>query len=188
LVLQGRLPSVREQINNLVTYLAEDVPGPGELVPLEAAEHQSVIGAKSDEGFAFILRYMLESGLAEGEMNSTMGSLGAGNLALSVKGWEYFEQLKREGTGSRKAFIAMKFGDATLDMMVADVFRPAVKDTGFELLRVDDQPRAGLIDDKMRVDIRTSKFVLADLTHDNLGAFLSVVSSCSGCWRETLLD
>lgn len=170
-VLKERLPSVKEQINNLIVYLAEDVPGPGELVPLKTDTHMSVAGAKSDEAFAFLLNYLKDSDLAAGELYSTQDCAGVGGFALSVPGWEYYEKLKREGTGSRKAFIAMKFGDPTLDMMVNEVFRPAVKATGFELMRVDDQPKAGLIDDKMRIDIRTSKFVIADLTHDNLGAY-----------------
>ena len=34
-----------------------------------------------------------------------------------------------------------------------------------------DEPRAGLIDDRLRVAIQASDFVIADLTHDNLGAY-----------------
>ena len=36
---------------------------------------------------------------------------------------------------------------------------------------MDDEPRAGLIDDKLRVEIQASDFIIADLTHDNLGAY-----------------
>ncbi len=64
-----------------------------------------------------------------------------------------------------------EFGDENLDKMLDDHFRPCVKQTGFEIYRLDDVPRAGLIDDKLRVEIQSSDFLIADLTHDNPGAY-----------------
>ena len=34
-----------------------------------------------------------------------------------------------------------------------------------------DRPKAGLIDDRLRVEIQTSRFLIADLTHENAGAY-----------------
>ena len=65
----------------------------------------------------------------------------------------------------------MKFGDADLDRVVNEYFKPAVAQTGYQLYRLDDRPEAGLIDIRMRQEIKTSKFVIADLTHDNNGAY-----------------
>jgi nucleoside 2-deoxyribosyltransferase len=65
----------------------------------------------------------------------------------------------------------MRFGDPELDEMLRDHFRPAVQRTGFTLFRLDDEPRAGLIDDRLRVEIRQSRFLLSDLTHANNGAY-----------------
>jgi nucleoside 2-deoxyribosyltransferase len=42
---------------------------------------------------------------------------------------------------------------------------------GFKLTRLDDDPKAGIIDDRLRVEIRTSRFLIADLTHENRGAY-----------------
>ena len=42
---------------------------------------------------------------------------------------------------------------------------------GFELFKSDDELRAGLIDDQLRVQIQSSDFLIADLTHDNPGAY-----------------
>lgn len=67
--------------------------------------------------------------------------------------------------------MAMKFGDALLDQVLDQVFRPSVKQTGFELFRLDDVPKAGSIDDRLRVEIQSADFLIADLTHDNLGAY-----------------
>ena len=67
--------------------------------------------------------------------------------------------------------MAMKFGDADLDELLGSFLKPAAKRAGFDLFKLDDRPKAGLIDDRMRVEIRASDFVVADLTHDNLGAY-----------------
>lgn len=50
-------------------------------------------------------------------------------------------------------------------------FVDAVQQTGFELHRLDQEPKAGLIDLRMRVEIRKAKFLIADLTDENRGAY-----------------
>jgi len=37
--------------------------------------------------------------------------------------------------------------------------------------RLDDIPKAGLIDDRLRNEIRTSRFLISDLTHENAGTY-----------------
>lgn len=39
------------------------------------------------------------------------------------------------------------------------------------MIRLDDEPRAGLIDDSLRLAIKRSRFLIADLTHANNGAY-----------------
>jgi nucleoside 2-deoxyribosyltransferase len=67
--------------------------------------------------------------------------------------------------------MAMKFGDPALDFMLESVFKPSVRQAGFDLFKLDDVPQAGLIDDRLRVEIQASDFIVADLTHENLGAY-----------------
>ena len=91
---------------------------------------------------------------------------------LTLEGWERYEQEKRGEFGGKYGFIAMQFDDPDLDGFVQDVVKPAVKDgTGYDLVDMRDVARAGIIDDIMRVRIRDSAFVIADLTHDNRGAY-----------------
>jgi len=65
----------------------------------------------------------------------------------------------------------MEYGDEELDAVVRDHWKAAVHETGFDLRRLDDQPAAGLLDDRLRVEILTSRFLIADLTHRNAGAY-----------------
>ncbi|NQT23833.1 hypothetical protein HQ585_00600 [candidate division KSB1 bacterium] len=50
-------------------------------------------------------------------------------------------------------------------------FVPAVEETGFELRILRDVLQAGLIDNQLRVEIRKSRFLLTDLSHNNNGAY-----------------
>ena len=63
------------------------------------------------------------------------------------------------------------FGDTELDTIYRDHFKAAVGATGFDLKRLDEGQPAGLIDDRLRVEIRQSRFLIADLSHHNKGAY-----------------
>lgn len=67
--------------------------------------------------------------------------------------------------------MAMRFGDEEMDRVFRNYFKPAAKLAGYDLYKLDDEPRAGLIDDRLRLDIRTSRFLIADLSHANKGAY-----------------
>ena len=93
-------------------------------------------------------------------------------VSLSPYGWEIHEEEKRGKFDGKYGFVAMQFGDDDLDAFVRDVVKPTVKDgIGYELVDMRDVSRAGVIDDIMRIQIRDAAFVIADLTHDNPGAY-----------------
>lgn len=170
-VLNRPLPRPKEQADLLIRWLAENVEGPGKTTWIEPSTHSSIIGAKSPEGFALIVSHLFDIGLVTGNIIEAMGAPGRAYATLSFGGWDYYEKLLQGGAEYRKAFMAMKFGDSDLDQLLENIFKPSAKQAGFELFRLDDQPRAGLIDDRLRVEIQASDFVIADLTHDNLGAY-----------------
>ena len=170
-VLKRPLPRPKEQADLLVRWLARNLSGPGELVLLAPETHAGVVGAKSPAGFALVLDHLFAVGLLTGHQHRTIGAQGQAQATLSFSGWEYFEKLAKGSSAYRKAFMAMKFGDEVLERMLAATFRPAAAQAGFELFKLDDVPRAGLIDDRLRVEIQASDFVVADLSHDNLGAY-----------------
>lgn len=165
------LPRPREQADLLIRWLAENLPSPGETIWIEPDKHGAVIGAKTDQGFELIVNHLFEIGLVRGDQSNSMGSFGRAHATLSFDGWEYYENLKLGGAVYRKAFMAMKFGDPILDEIFKENFKPNVKKAGFDLIKLDEYPKAGLIDDRMRVEIQKADFVVADLSHDNHGAY-----------------
>ena len=94
------------------------------------------------------------------------------NVNLTLEGWERYEAEKRSKFRGNYGFIAMQFNDTELDPFIANTVKPFVKeDTGYDLVDMRDVSRAGIIDNIMRVRIRGAAFVIADLTHDNCGAY-----------------
>jgi hypothetical protein len=151
----------------LIRWLGDEIPGPGETRSLSFDQQGTIVGAQSLPGFGFIVQGLLDAGLLQGQRY--IG--GNSDMTLTFEGWSRYEQLRRGAPIGRKAFMAMQYRDATLDQIVNDHFRPAVEATGFILRRLDDEPRAGLIDDRLRVEIQAARFLIVDLTHGNAGAY-----------------
>jgi hypothetical protein len=63
--------------------------------------------------------------------------------------------------------MAMPFGDSRLDNIFVTHWKNAVAATGFELRRLDEGSQAGLIDNRLRVEIRRSRFLVAELSEQN---------------------
>jgi hypothetical protein len=162
IVKNQKLPSVFEQADNLIAYLALGDPGQEEEYDLH---HGAIMGAKDGAGEDFIVQYLKQQGYID-----LRGDVVRGWLRLTMKGWERADHLRRGAVNSRKAFMAMRFGDTVLDAVYED-FKEAVMQTGFSLFRLDEEPRAGLIDDRLRAEILASRFLIADLTHGNQGAY-----------------
>ena len=165
-IIERPPPSPAEQADNLIRWLGENAKAYGELLSLESANDLSIIGSVTPREFVWVTRHLIDSGVMKGSITTTGVS-----VMLTFEGSQYYEQLRSGDTDSRKAFMAMQYGNEELDKIVNEVLKPAVKKTGFDLFTLVDRPKAGLIDDRLRVEIQTSRFLVADLTHENAGAY-----------------
>lgn len=165
------VPSPHEEADNLILWLGDNLPGPGERIRISPETHQSIIGAISPAGFGFVVDYMFDHGLIEGDPTRSRGILHEAEITLTFDGWDRYELIKQGALDSRKAFMAMKFGDPKLDDVYFRCFKPAVEQTGFYLVRIDEEPKAGSIDNRLRVEILSARFIIADLTYGNQGAY-----------------
>jgi hypothetical protein len=68
------LPSVFEQANNLIRYLGEHAPGPGETVNVDARQDLFIFGAKSPDGVMYLIDHSYKSGLAQGVISPSLRS------------------------------------------------------------------------------------------------------------------
>lgn len=165
------LPRPHEQLENLILWLGEAQPNMG--ATIEAEENAiAAVGVVDISSLGFLASQAIEAGLLKGEAAEFMGgSWILHSLQLTLAGWKIFEDLQRGKSTSRIAFMAMQFGDVELDCVYKSYFKTGVATTGFDLKRVDEGQPAGLIDDRLRVEIRQCRFLIADLTHQNRGAY-----------------
>lgn len=174
IIQDTKLPGAGALQDNLLLFMQSELAGPGESMELWAPALRGWLGALNSSSSRWVIDQASVASLVEGRAVRPVGGDDEFRLldaTLTNKGWARVEELLRSANGSRKGFMAMRFGDAQLDAVFRDHFKPAVSQAGFELVRLDDEPRAGLIDDRLRLEIRTSRFMIADLSHANAGAY-----------------
>lgn len=160
--LKRNLPTAAEQADNFILWLG-DKTTPGQQIRVKEHEDYAAVGASLRQGLLYIIRSLRTEGLIENQGFDV-------DACLSFAGWKRYEDLKRGRSQSRKAFMAMEFGNSILDG-VYEIFRSAIADTGFNLTKLDEQPKAGIIDNRLRVEIQTARFLVVDLTNENRGAY-----------------
>lgn len=65
----------------------------------------------------------------------------------------------------------MAYRNAPLTAIFFSHLKPAVLAAGFDLRRLDEEPPAGLIDARLQNEIRVARFLVADLSDENRGAY-----------------
>ena len=160
------------EVTNLIQYIGDQRSKTGQ--PITLSGISEITGAPSEKSANRLVEELCEDGVITiGASAQPYGSRSKRYLDvdLTPAGWKQYEAERMQFSGSY-GFIAMQFGDAALDPFVQDIVKPAVKEgIGCDLVDMRDVARAGVIDNIMRDQIRDAAFVIADLTHDNLGAY-----------------
>jgi hypothetical protein len=168
-----RLPDPVEAAQNLVLWLGEHQ----HFAHRYATPNRDMLAAQiglpieTSGGDAATFGWLFSMFEKRGWFRTGQGSADQLQVQLTPEGWEQYAELSQKRTDGRNAFMAMKFGDADLDWMVENCFKPAVARTGFILRKLTDEQPAGLIDNQIRAALLSSRFVIADLSHANLGAY-----------------
>ncbi len=165
--LQRKLPTAAEAMDSTLLWLTDKADGrPGAAVTFKFTDPEflATVGLVDRTELKWIIDSLSSQGVV------TYGT--SGDVVHTVptpKGWQHAEELRRAHVASRYAFFARRFENPTLSRVVDDCIRPAVERTGFEL-RLATQ-RAGLIDATIEDEIRRCRFLIADLSDDNAGAY-----------------
>ena len=90
----------------------------------------------------------------------------AGVYSITVKGWEKISSLEKRGSDS--GFVAMQY--KSNDERYESIEK-AITDCGFESKRMDKTEHNNQIVPEMFYEIKNSRFIVVDVTDDNLGAY-----------------
>ena len=169
---------IRERADRYLRYLASLEPYPGFGIPAFTPHvaHEDFLAALS----------WLESSVDPTDVDGQMREVDFFDKYLEQQGWIEFQsgssgdrltveghvrlaELEAAHTPSSKAFIAMWFDDSMNEAWNHGIF-PAVRDAGYEPVRIDRKEHVNKIDDEVVAEIRRARFVVADFTHGDTGA------------------
>ena len=191
------LPTPSEQANNFITHLGGCLSGPGAFFPVPTqsidASQGNIYGllgikagTRTDEwnDLYFIITSLEKQDILNVEYQPGVTISGGRKnplgVSLTLAGWQKYEELQRSVKESRKAFVAMEFPDAAKteenyffqNTLLDKYLVPAVKQTGYDLANaLRSEPKAGNIHARLEVEIRAARFVIAELSQRNNGAY-----------------
>ena len=173
------LPSRAEQATNIIQFIGDEVSRSGdEVVDQLPPDFHAIIGARDRDAAIRLTKELVKhqrltanpSGAAGIDPATGRPLSSVSDIGLSLDEWDQYEAKKRGGFDGNHCFLAMQFNVPDLNLFVEEVVKPTVNDVGYDLVDMNKK-RAGIIDNIMRNRIRDAKFVIADLTHDNSGAY-----------------
>jgi nucleoside 2-deoxyribosyltransferase len=112
-------------------------------------------GSQNDEEVNELIQFLREDHLIGGTET----------LQLTFKAWRYIEERRARQTASVQAFVAMWFSP-TMNAAYEHGFGPAIVDSGYVPMRIDQKEHINKIDDEIIAEIRRSRFLVADFTSE----------------------
>jgi hypothetical protein len=157
--------SVLQKADYTLRYLADASSYPGAIVTIDPMQEYPKFYCRNNEELRFHLHGLQERQLLTFE--PTGRTLG---VRLTGIGWQRAEELQRPNIESKQAFVAMWF-DKQLDSAFAQGILKLEEDTGFRPLRIDMKQFNDKICDHIIVEIRRSRFIIADVTGQRQGVY-----------------
>lgn len=147
------LASVNNRLGGNVQYTEKE---PALLLALERDE------------FIWIVHHLDASGLAK----KMGGSDSGGSFALTLKGWEHVRAAreKRTKATSKDCFVAMNF-DPAFELLYDKAIYPAIRDAGFNPIKVNRLEYNDQITDEIIIRIRGARFLIAEMTGQKHGVY-----------------
>lgn len=157
------LPSVGQQVRNIIRLIGDQYQEDG--MGLEQRHSlMTLVGCPNLHSLNNLVDQLIDRNLLTRQFGAA--------LFLTLDGWEAYESEQKGLSTGKFGFIAMKYNSGALETLVQDSIKPRLSsDLGFKIIDLRDVAQAGIIDNIMRAQIRDAAFVLADLTHDNPGAY-----------------
>lgn len=150
-----------EKLDNLLERMGRMTPALGEYTTFDRDKDYPLLIARSPDEVEFLLTELSQRGYINGTHDGRL---------LTLDGWERLEEIKQAGRLSNRVFVAMRF-DKSMDDLYADAIEPAIRDAGYDPLRIDRYEHVNRIDDEIIGQIKRSRFMVADFTGQRHGVY-----------------
>jgi len=141
-------------------------PSVGTAVPLSFEDDFPIAYCRSPEECQLLVFALRDDGFIKWQTNET--------VVVMLKGWERIREVRRRSSAiSRLGFVAMSFSP-DLAQAFDEGIRPAIEvdaQAGYKALRIDREEHVDRIDERILVEIRRSRFVVADFTGHRPGVY-----------------
>jgi nucleoside 2-deoxyribosyltransferase len=158
-----------EKIDYILLGFAKLSKYPGQIIILSFEKMKSVFFVNhSTEGnvddsvqqIRYTSNYMGEQKLLE--LHSDYG-------VILPEGWKRIDNLQKNQTNSKQAFIAMPFSDQTKN--IREAIRKGIEKAGYMAHFIDEKEHNNQIVPEILYEIKNSRFIVAELTGHNNGAY-----------------
>lgn len=188
-------PPVSERAENLLLYFASQYPNPGQSIFYNIWKVNTLIEIARKDVHAYdtdapylaecermfpLLSLSNSSGsrdliyLIFDYLHKHKRLLGSGeqdgSFTISPQGWDYIGSRTYTAPQYDQAFVAMWFDDSMLPIYTSAIC-PGIESAGYKPFRIDRKEHNNRIDDEIIVEIRRSKFTLADFTAHRGGVY-----------------
>lgn len=174
-IMLSREPDIFQRADWFLVWLHEETRYLGQMIGFE-----DIVTSDKHEQFQEVLAYTASVNMPEvlelmdycegnGWIFQDNGRLASRETQCKCKllpaGYSHLAEIKGARTNSRQVFVAMWFGSVVQEAY-DDGIAPAIRECGYEPLRIDRVEHIEMIDDKIIAEIRRSRFVIADFTSE----------------------
>ena len=187
---RSQVRTSHDRADKLLRFIGRSSDFLGQDITIQSPEWEARAWAKNKKEMVSIIKYLKKEELIEERRN--------GVYRITIEGSDYLEKLDRANPESQQGFVAMWFRDETRPAW-DKAFRPAIDEAGYDPFRIDLKHHVNPIDEEIITEIKSSLFLIADLTGHRGGVYyeagfakaigLPVIYTCrSDEWEKRHFD
>ena len=150
-----------DRVNRIMIYMFKKLKKPSDTYDYDVKTDYPIAYAADSNEFAYYLSLASKMGLIDVDSST---------IQPTLKGWEYYRDLKKSSAFTNQAFVAMWF-DSQMDDAWSNGFKKALDETDYSPLRIDISEHNDKICDRIHIEIRRSSLLVTDFTGNRGGVY-----------------
>ncbi|TKH76458.1 hypothetical protein FC686_18265 [Bacillus cereus] len=167
--LLGEYPeNISDRLNESLINLGKLTKFPGDKITI-VGKDMPIFFVQSNrlEEMGYIIKQLKQDELIEVQKSTDSPIY----ITVTVKGWNRIAELEKgRAVDTKQVFVAMWF-DSEMNSVYKNAIATAVKEAGYDPVRIDKIEHNNKIDDEIIAKIKQSKFVIADFTGHRGGVY-----------------